>query len=205
MSAFDGFDDIWCINQAEHAARWIRMQARFAHLGIADRVKRFPAVRAPAEPRVGRALSHRRIIQDAFDRDLRSVLVIEDETVFLDRTDEVLDAALVELRHRPWKALHLGSWRGCDGLVAEPGCTHLWRPGGRTGSHALAYGHAGFADLLSVLPSTFAAMTNHLGAERTIDHVLAPIEPAWMIGPAVATVPWMLAYQAPEDQVRFIA
>ena len=52
-----------------------------------------PTVGVDVLERIGRALSHRGIVQDAAERGLRSVLVIEDETLFLDRTDAVLDGA----------------------------------------------------------------------------------------------------------------
>src|SRR5215467_12865763 len=149
MSAFDFFDDILCINHAAHPQRWPVMQGRLDRLGIAERARRFPAVRSPADERIGRALSHRRIVQDAAERGLRSVLVIEDETLFLDRADRVLAAATAELRGRSWRLLHLGTWRGSDGLAAEPGCSHLRQAGGRCGPHAVAYGAAVFTDLLA--------------------------------------------------------
>jgi hypothetical protein len=101
MSAFDFFDDIWCIHHPEYPARWPVMQSRFARLGIERRVRHFALVPSPADERIGRELSHRRIVQDAAERSLRSVLVIEDETLFLDRSDAVLAHAAAELRPLP--------------------------------------------------------------------------------------------------------
>jgi hypothetical protein len=203
MSAFDFFDDIWCISQAAYPARWAVMQARLARLGIAGRTRRFPAVPAPADPRIGRALSHRRIVQDAAERGLRSVLVIEDETLFLDRSEAVLAAAASELRGRPWRLLHLGTWRGSDGLAAEPGCAHLRRAENRAGPHAIAYGFPVFPELLARMPMSFGAMQTHLGENGSIDAILAGLEPALVIHPAIATVPFSLPFQDPADQERF--
>jgi hypothetical protein len=204
MSAFDFFDDVWCIRHAAQPARWSVMLARLTRLGIGDRVRRLPSVPSPADERIGRALSHRRIMQDAAERGLRSVLVIEDETLFLDRTDAVLAAATTELRGRAWKLLLLGTWRGSDGLPPEPGCAHLVQAAGRTGPHALAYHAAGYAELLAAMPMGFGAMQDHLGAEGSIDSILATITPALVVHPAVATVPFSLPFQAPEDQERFV-
>ena len=128
MSAFDFFDDIWCIHHAAKPVRWPAMQARLARLGIGERARRFPSVPSPADERIGRALSHRRIVQDAAERGLRCVLAIEDETLFLDRTEAVLTAATAELRGRQWKLLHLGTWRGSDGLAEEPDAAICGRP-----------------------------------------------------------------------------
>jgi hypothetical protein len=204
MSAFDFFDEIWCIHHAAKPARWPVMQGRLARLGIVDRVRRFPSVPAPADERIGRALSHRRIVQDAAERGLRSVLAIEDETLFLDRTEAVLAGAAAELRGRPWKLLHLGTWRGTDGLAEEPGCVHLRQAGDRTGPHAVAYGAASFAALLSGMPMSFGAMQDHLGKDGSIDSILAGLAPALAVHPAVATVPFSLPFQEPSDQQRFV-
>ena len=109
MSAFDFFDDIWCIHHPAFPKRWPVMQARLAALGIAGRVRLLPRIASPADERIGRALSHRRILQDSAERGLRCVLAIEDETLFLDRTPEILTHTVSELRGRDWKLLHLGT------------------------------------------------------------------------------------------------
>jgi hypothetical protein len=205
MSAFDFFDDIRCIHHAAHPARWAVMQARFARLGIGERVRRFPSVPSPADERIGRALSHRRIVQDAAERGLRSVLVIEDETLFLDRADAVMAGAAAELRGRAWRLLHLGTWRGSHGLTPEAGCAHLCQAAGRTGPHAVAYGAAVFAELLARMPIGFGAMQDHLGEQGSIDVILTALEPALVIHPAIATVPYSLPFQQPAEQDRFIA
>jgi hypothetical protein len=204
MSAFDFFDDIWCIRHGAYPARWPVMQARFARLGIESRVRHFPFLPSPADQRIGRALSHRHIVQDAAERSLRSVLVIEDETLFLGCSDAVLSAAAAELRGRAWRLLHLGTGRGSDDLAAEPGCAHLRQAAGRTGPHAVAYGAAVFTELLARLPIGFAAMQDHLGADGSLDADLVALEPALVVHPAIATVPLDLPFQDPADQERFI-
>jgi hypothetical protein len=204
MSAFDFFDDIWCVHHPAYPARWPVMQTRFARLGIERRVTHFPFILSPADERIGRALSHRHIVQDAAERSLRSVLVIEDETLFLDRSEAVLAAAAAQLRGRPWRLLHLGTGRGSDELAAEPGCAHLRRAAGRTGPHAVAYNAAVFAELLARLPIGFAAMQEHLGAVGSLDADLAALEPALVVHPAIATVPLDLPFQDPADQDRFV-
>jgi hypothetical protein len=204
MSAFDFFDDIWCIHHGTYPARGPVMQARFARLGIESRVRHFPFVPSPADERIGRVLSHRHIVQDAAERSLRSVLVMEDETLFLDRSEAVLAAAASELRGRAWRLLHLGTGRGSDGLAAEPGCAHLRQAAGRTSPHAVAYAATVFGELLARLPIGFAAMQDHLGADGSLDAELAALEPALIVHPAIATVPRDLPFQDPADQERCV-
>jgi hypothetical protein len=144
-------------------------------------------------------------VQDAAERDLRSVLVIEDETLFLDRTDRILAGAAAELRGKNWRLLHLGTWRGSEGLAAEPGSEHLRQASNRTGPHAIAYGAAVFADFLGRVPIGFRAMQSFLGEQGSIDAILAGLGPGLVVHPAVATVPFSLPYQEPADQECFIA
>jgi hypothetical protein len=205
VSAFDLFDDIWCIHHQAKPARWPIMQRRFTQLGIADRVRRFQSVSSPADERIGRALSHRHIVQDAAERSLRSVLVVEDETLFLDRAETILSNAARELRGKPWRLLHFGTWRGSDDLTPEPGSTALRQAGDRTGPHAVAYGAAVFSDLLACSPLSFGAMQTALGENGSIDSILASLVPALVVHPAIATVPFSLPYQNPADQQRFVA
>jgi hypothetical protein len=204
MSAFNFFDDIWCINDLARPDRRTAMATRLGRLGIVARARWFAAVPSPADERIGRALSHRRIVQDAAERGLRSVLVIEDETLFLDRTETVLHAALAELRGRSWKLLYLGTPRGAHGLTAEPGAAHLRQAGGRTGPHAVAYHAAAFAELLDRTPMNFGAMRDALGTAGSIETILAERTPALVVHPAVATVPVDLPFQEPADQERFV-
>jgi hypothetical protein len=205
MSVFDFFDDIWCIHHVSRPARWRAMEARFARLGLAQRVRCLHARASPGEERIGRALSHRRIIQDAAERGLRGVLAIEDETLFLDRTEDLLGPALKDLRGRPWKLLHLGTWRGSDGLAEVEGSQHLRQPEGRTGPHAVGYGEACFEELLARMPPGFGAMEAFLGKDGSIDSILAEVAPSFVTHPAVATVPISLPWQDPADQRRFVA
>jgi hypothetical protein len=204
MSAFDFFDDIWCIIDPLRTDRRSIMERRLAHLGIVTRARRFPALPSPADPRIGRALSHRRIIQDAAERGLRSVLVIEDATLFLDRADAVLAGAAAELRGRAWKLLYLGTPRGTHGLTREPGCAQLCQAGERSGPHAVAYHAAAFAELLARMPLSFAAMRDALGTAESIATLLTGSAPALVVHPAVATVPADLPFQEPADQERFV-
>jgi hypothetical protein len=204
MAAFDFFDDVWCIHHANRPERWPVMERRLSRLGIGGRVRRFPSVLSPADERIGRALSHRRIVQDAAERGLRSVLVIEDETLFLDRADAALAAATAELGREAWRLLYLGTWRGSDGLAPAPGCEHLRQAEGRTGPHAVAYNGTVFADVLARMPVSFQAMHRHLGSDGSIDSILAELGPALTVHPAIATVPFCLPFQEPADQDRFV-
>jgi hypothetical protein len=66
------------------------MGTRFEQLGIAGRVRRIPAMDTPDDRDIGRALSHRRALELARRENLDSVLVIEDDAVFLQGATWVL-------------------------------------------------------------------------------------------------------------------
>lgn len=203
MDPFDCFDAIFCINLDSAADRWRDMEGRFQKLGIARRVRRFPAIPTPGNHHVGCALSHRRVIEQARDGGFRSALVFEDDALFLDRTREVLAGAVAELARIEWNLCYLGGFRWDGDLEPEPGCRHWDRARSVTCTHAIAYSERVYSRLLQDLPADFDDMAQWLEKHHGIDQYLCGIESAVMIRPPVATQPFMLPYEDPADQFRF--
>jgi hypothetical protein len=180
------------------------MRARFERLRLHERVRPVTAVATAGDARIGRALSHRHVVRDAMERGLRAVLVVEDETLFLDRADAVLAAAVKELRGRAWRLLYLGDDRGGEELAPAPGCAALRDAGTQVAPYAVAYSAAVYDDMLAAAPGRFADMQKRLGADGSIETILAALAPALVVHPAIATVPARLPFQTPEDQERFV-
>lgn len=82
----------WCINLDRRPDRWEAVQQQFARIGLADKVKRFPAIDGQKLERIpglspgnhGLALSHCAIIKRARDEKLDMVFIYEDDVVFVD-------------------------------------------------------------------------------------------------------------------------
>jgi GR25 family glycosyltransferase involved in LPS biosynthesis len=203
MSPFDFFGDIRCINLNSATQRWAAMTRRFETLGIDQRVRRFPAVATPGNHHIGCALSHRRIVEEASEQRLRSVLVFEDDALFLDRVLEVLGAAVEELAQIDWQLCYLGAFRWEGALNPEPGCRHLDHARSVTCTHAIAYSELAYQRILADLPADVAAMEEWLKKHHGIDQYLRGIEQAVVVHPPVATQPFMLPYEAPVDQFHF--
>lgn len=203
MSPFDYFDDIYCINLSSAIKRWQAMEQRFQKLGIAERVRHFPAVATPGNHHIGCALSHRQIIAEASERGCRSVLVFEDDALFLDRTGEVLTAAIPELDHLDWNLCYLGSCRWQGDLDPEPGCQHLDQAYRVTCTHAIAYSERVFPRLQQDLPADFAEMAKWIEKHAGIDQYLCGLDKAVAVRPPVATQAWLLPYEDPADQFHF--
>ncbi len=203
MSPFDYFDDIRCINLDSATERWQNMERRFQRLGIEGRVRRFSAVATPGNHHIGCALSHRRVLQEAEASGCRSVLVFEDDALFLDRSLDVLAAATAELAGIDWDLCYLGGCRWDGDLDPEPDCQHLDRARNVTCTHAIAYNGPVFPRLLQALPADVAGMALWVEEHHGIDQYLRNIGKAVIVRPPVATQPVHLPYEDPADQFHF--
>jgi hypothetical protein len=148
------------------------MRGRLDALGIAEAVRRFPAVLTPDKP-VGLALSHRRVLEQARAQGLEQVLVLEDDAVFLEGTAAVLGPALRQLACLPWNACYLGggwyrtqpSWRFRFPAVSA----HLEYVHGLTTTHAIAYHQRLYDQLLAELPGGESEMREWIAEHKALD------------------------------------
>ncbi len=132
------FDAIYCVNLESASVRREEMQRRFECLGVARRVRWFPAVETPESHHVGCALSHRQILERALRQGLDNVLVVEDDAIFLDDALAHLGNSVAELRAQDWNRLLRGRRPTQSiecGYLKErldlPGVSRYWRRHGR--------------------------------------------------------------------------
>jgi hypothetical protein len=166
---FHFFDAIYCINLDHETERWEIVMKRFQALGIAERVRRFPAIETPLNHHVGCALSHRAIIAEARKYGLRNVLVFEDDVIFAPDTLDVLTRSVAELREQTWGILFLGGCVWGESYEKAKGCEYLEVPRGLTCSHALAYHESIYDRILADVPDTPTAVALWLRSEHGID------------------------------------
>lgn len=108
-NSFDYFDEIWCINLDERTDRWQHAMNEFAKAGIADRVKRFSAIR-DVDGRVGIIKSNLAIIKIAKEQKLKNVLVFEDDVEFIvDDPQSVLQKSIDQVGNNKWYLFYLGA------------------------------------------------------------------------------------------------
>lgn len=134
-------DEIYCINLDRRQDRWARMQARLAEIGL-TRVTRWSAadgrsaevqciwqndsginherIKSPAV--LGCLLSHLAVLEDAYAKGHRRILVLEDDAVFHRDFKQQLNRLW---KLPPWKLLYLGStqldWSGVTDSPAGEG------------------------------------------------------------------------------------
>ena len=90
MNSFDYFDEIYCINLDSRPDRWQHAQLEFKKAGIEDRVQRFSAIKEN-DGRVGVIKSNLAIVKMAKEKNLKNVLVFEDDVEFIvDNPQKVL-------------------------------------------------------------------------------------------------------------------
>ncbi len=201
---FDFFDAIYCINLDSAADRWESVMTRFETLGIASRIRRFPAIHTPENSHVGCGLSHRAIVAEAQRLGLSNVLVFEDDVVFTKDASALLQAALQELAGRDWGLLYLGACRWEHTFPMVDGCTRLEHAGPVTTCHAIAYHESEYSRLLEALPADTAAMQTWLQTYRGIDQYYASEIPdrKFLVSPVIATQENLLPYEPVEVRQR---
>ena len=205
MDPFEYFDEIRCVNLDADAERWRLMQARFTTLRLGDRARRFAAVATPANRRIGQALSHRRVVEEAAERGRRSVLIIEDDVRFFDQTIAILSAAVPELSGLDWTTCHLGGCRWDGALQAAPDCRYWFRVLGLIATPAVAYSERAFAPMLQGLAADVSGMGDWIRAHHTINQHLQTMEQSVALRPPVAVSPKHLPYEDPATRHLFAA
>lgn len=206
---FSFFDAIYCINLDTRPDRWERMRGRLDALGIAEAVRRFPAVLTP-DKAVGSALSHRGILEQARTQGLEHVLVLEDNAVFLAGTAAVLGPALQQLADLQWNACYLGggwyrtqpSWR----FRFPPVSAHLEYVHGLTTTHAIAYHHRSYDQLLAGLPGEESEMREWIAEHKALGQYYAETLGAGIFRtvPVLASQENLVSYEDPGLRNQFV-
>lgn len=104
---FDIFDAIFCINLKRRKDRWEQSLKEFEKLGIKDKVERFDAVELKDNV-AGCANSHYMCVKEAKKRNLKNVLIFEDDITFVENSLETFKNSI---NHIPedWDMLFLGA------------------------------------------------------------------------------------------------
>jgi hypothetical protein len=193
------FDAIFCINLDRRTDRWEAVQRRFEHLGIQERVRRFPAIETPERHHTGCTLSHREIIAAAKAMGLENVLIFEDDVRFLEGTRWCLRSSLDELSMQPWDLFYLGGYRWEPGPIRlAEGCQHLGVAGQITTNHAIAYHRRVFDRVLHDIPSTVDEVAEWCRTHRAIDQYTSRglrDRARFVAVPVVATQPNILGHE----------
>lgn len=110
MKINDFFDKIYCINLPERKDRWEQCEAEFKKHNI--EVQKFDAQRGTpinkVDPgNVGLIMTNIKILQDAKINGYKSILILEDDAMFIEKFNEKFEAKIDSL-HDDWHTIHLG-------------------------------------------------------------------------------------------------
>lgn len=197
----DFFDEIICVLPDAGAAA-----KPLGRLNAPPRARSVVQVRTPGDKRIGGALTHRRIVQEAAEAGLRSVLVLDAAVLLTRDAAAILGQACHELAGQRWGLLSLGAWCGTDDLRRVEGCTQLAWAQGHAMPEAYALHNSAMPALLAALPYTIGPMqawveTRGGGYERA----LAGVDDKFVVTPGIAAPPMWLPYQPIDRQPRFAA
>jgi len=140
---FHYFDAVYSIRPGDSAESW-------AALDLDAKIRFLPAPETPLSGEIGRALAHRRILEEARRQGLASVLVFDDDFVPVAPALELFRGAVERLRQGPWLV------GGLPGAVAY---------------HADAFGR-----LLSELPQRPSAVAIWLKRGNSLDFLHTRVE-----------------------------
>ncbi|MBL8577432.1 MAG: glycosyltransferase family 25 protein [Mesorhizobium sp.] len=169
---FDWFGGIFYINLDDRPDRRQALRLQLSQLGIEKKCSRFPAIKTPDNHHVGCALSHRALIAESRRRELKTVLVLEDDVLFHRKTILLLQNMLKELETVEWDLFYFGGHTWGEEKARIPGCKSLRTPLAITTTHAIAYNHTAFDRFLDVLPETHDQMKLWLDRWKGFDRYL---------------------------------
>ncbi|MEM9348014.1 MAG: glycosyltransferase family 25 protein [Planctomycetota bacterium] len=153
--ALDAFDRVVCINLEERTDRWELAQKAAAPLLRGAKLERFNAIKPDLAEnpvhngRAGCLLSHRRVIENAYEEGLDSVLVFEDDLAFKPEFEHLIQPTLATLGKKSWDLFYLGFTPKAPLLPAGDGLVRTY--GGAT-THAIAYHRRAMTELIRCLP-----------------------------------------------------
>lgn len=162
------FDRIYCINLDNRPDRWRYVNKHFSRFGLKRAVKRFSAIDVRTDPdwirhekllkdnysrlaMCGCLLSHRKIIASARQKGLKNVLVFEDDVKFLHENIATLHLSLSDLSSLDWDVFYLGATYMWELLPIGSYLVNV--PHGAFATHAIAYNHSIYDQILDSLPS----------------------------------------------------
>lgn len=183
------FDAVYGLDERGEADRWQAMVERLRPHGLARRIRRHPLV-ASEHAEASRALTHRRVVEEARRHGLRHVLVLEDGAVLADDAAVHLRRSVDELGERAWALCYLGGrpWAAVGDRV--PGCGALRRaPDEMRRAYGVAYHHTIFDRLLADLPADAETMQRWCSVHRSIEAYHARLAPRYAASPFVVAPP----------------
>jgi hypothetical protein len=190
-------DAIYCINLDRQPDRWDAVKEKFRALDAPRGLRRLPAADTPFDPRIGYALSHRRVLAEAKRENLETVLVVADNVAFSNNAAGFLHRAWGELKGRDWGLLYLGGHRSPSWRLNQPGNRPLPLPGAVPYTHAMVYHRSAYDRILDALPDNAADLALRIRKHRDLDHFYAAELrlPSFLMLPVFATTPAALAEQ----------
>lgn len=119
---WDYFEGIYCINLPHRVDRWNTAQIEFEKAGLGKLVERFDGVPNTEEPAIGCRTAHINVIKHAKARNLKNVLIFEDDIEYLAPSNELLPTILEQLKNiDDWGLCYFGSCPGYRNGIAVYG------------------------------------------------------------------------------------
>lgn len=161
-NGFDFFEQIYCINLKNRTDRWQSCLSQFYSLGLDERVNRVDGItyensklNKKQNAQIGCALSHYNILKEAQKNNYSSVLVLEDDFLFLKGKEslaEEINKSTAELP-KDWDIFYFGAFfiKAYDCAAAEKYSKNLIRAKTCLCAHSICYSNKAINKILQNL------------------------------------------------------
>lgn len=157
---FSYFDKIYCINLNHRDDRWADCLAQFSKFNFSDRVERFDAIKyknpilsPKANGHIGCGLSQYLIMKDAKNKNYSSILILEDDFLFLKEPKEFENKLQKSIAELPsdWDLFYFGAYfvKGYDYEPVEKYSDNLLKVNTGFCNHSLACSYRGINKILN--------------------------------------------------------
>lgn len=159
---FSYFDKIYCINLNHREDRWANCMAQFSKFNFGDRVERFEAIKyknpnlsSKANAQIGCGLSQYFIIKEAKNKNYSSILILEDDFLFLKEPYELEIKLKKSISELPidWDLFYFGAYfvKGYDYEPVQKYSNNLLKVNTGFCNHSLACSSRGINKILNIL------------------------------------------------------
>lgn len=143
------FEKGYVINLSSRQDRYVQFDQMIKQQNI-GRIMRYLVHPNPTDPAKGCADSHLSIIRQARLFGLKNVLIFEDDAMFVDNMESIIQPALQQLKDKPWDFFYLGGRLIAPAKKVSPNlakmigayCTHAYAVNHTMYDKILEYDHA---------------------------------------------------------------
>lgn len=149
-NVWDYFKEIYCINLDHRIDRWEHAQTEFESVGVLEKVNRFSAIKNE-NGKLGLIKSFLEIFKDVKKRNIKNVLIFEDDVKFINEPLSNLKKSISQIDNFDWGTFYLGATLHVKCNKVSPNILLLKHA---YAAHAVAYESKTYDDIINQFEKT---------------------------------------------------